>query len=346
MKKIFLKTLISSLLLAAVANGAEDFKPNGYLQLNQTFYGNAGKYKTATSHPSPVFSYNFTEKFNVLLQWDRTWNMYNYNGSENQQNNTLSQPRILLNYDYGTLSNSKIDFSTFFQVQNQSTLDHNNQTYFYLQTAFDFSKYLPKGEYISATQFAIAPSYIYGVSEGSAQGAKGHMNNAMLAFLTNWNLPANFTFTFNAFLFREWYDGYFELPSSIGTYDSANYFMFYAWLQYSKELYKFDDKTSLAFNFTGGYDPYIFSNRKTSFDPYIVGDQMYEWLDPAVTTSESYKNTYILFALPQLELTYNYSEDISISLFAQVKYSNQVWGATEKGWRFQPQGGFTVTYNF
>ena len=343
MKKFFLKTLIGSLLITGAAY-AEEFTPNGSLGFTQTFYGNAGKYKTEASHPSLVLSYNFAKDWNMTLKWDRVWNMYDYNGGENQQNNNYSSPQGTLDYNHGVIGDSKIKWNSSLTVQNQAFFSGTNITSIFAQTSFDFSEYIPKGEYVQATQFAISPMYIYG---WQTKGPSGHVNTGILSLLTNWQLPADFTFTLNAYAFREWYTGSCEVQNQVSMvdYDSANYFMVLAWIGYSKELYKFNEQTSLVFNFTGGYDPYISSNRSANWDPFIVGNQMYEWLGPAVESGNN-KNTYALFALPQLELNYNYSDDLAFSVFAQVKYSNQVWGNTEKDWKLQPQGGFSVTYNF
>ncbi|MGL4452244.1 MAG: FomA family porin-like outer membrane protein, partial [Sarcina sp.] len=309
MKNLFLKTLIGSLLIAG-ASYAEEFTPNGSLGFTQTFYGNAGKYETESSHPSVDLSYNFAKDWNLGVKWDRVWNMYDYDSSaENQQNNNYSSPQATLTYNHGMIENSKIKWTSSLTVQNQAFFTGTNNTYLFAQTAFDFSEYIPKGQYVQATQVAISPMYIYG---WSTKGPSGHVNTGILSLLTNWQLPADFTFTFNAYAFREWYNGSFELENqTTGTnYDSANYFMLLAWLGYSKELYKFNDQTSLTFNFTGGFDPYISSNRSAAWDPFIVGNQMYEWLGPAVDSGNN-KNTYALFALPQLEVTYNYTDDLS-----------------------------------
>ena len=314
MKNLFLKTLIGSLLIAG-ASYAEEFTPNGSLGFTQTFYGNAGKYKTESSHPSAVLNYNFAKDWNIALQWDRVWNMYDYNGGENQQNNNFSGPKATLSYDHGMIENSKIKWTSSLMIENEAEFNGTNQTYVLAQTAFDFSEYIPKGQYVQATQFAISPMYIYG---WSTKGPSGHVNTGILSLLTNWQLPADFTFTFNAYAFREWYNGSFEIGNSNQSYDTANYFMILAWLGYSKELYKFNDQTSLTFNFTGGFDPYISSNRSAAWDPFIVGNQMYEWVGPAVDSGD-YKNTYAVFALPQLEVTYNYTDDLAFSVYAQVK---------------------------
>lgn len=342
MKALFLKALIGSVLIAGISYG-EDFKPNGSLGVTQTFYGNSGKYKTESSHPSAVLNYNFTKAWSLSLQWDRVWNMYNYTNGENEQDNSFSGPKATLSNNYGVLGNTKIKWSSSLMVENEAEFNNSNQTYILAQTAFDFLEYIPKGEYIQATQFAFSPMYVYG---WSTKGASGHVNTGVLSLLTNWQLPANFTFKFNTYLFREWYDGSFEISSSNQSYKTANYFMILAWLEYSKELYKVNEQTSLVFNFAGGFDPYISSNRKAAgWDPFISGNQMYEWLNPTVSSGD-YKSTYALFALPQLEVVYNYSQDLSLSVFAQVKYSNQVWGNTEKDWKLQPQGGIGITYNF
>lgn len=343
MKYTFVNLSLLAFFISNLSYSSE-FQKNGYLEFTQTFYGNAGKYKTKTSHPSVLLNYNISEKLNTQIQWDRTWNMYHYNGGQNQQDNSFSAPKATFNYNYGNIGNSKINWSSSFLIENENEFNHENQTYLLLQQIFDFSSYIPKGDYIKANQFAISPMYLYG---WSTKGSSGHVNSAILSLLTNWQLPANFTFTFNAYFFREWYNGSFEIENQTtnSSYSNANYFMFLAWLQYSKELYKFNKDTSLNFNFTGGFDPYISSNRSANWDPFISGNQMYEWLGPTVDSGNN-KNTYAIFALPQLQITYNYNEDISFSVFAQVKYSNQVWGKIEKDWKLQPQGGVSVKYNF
>lgn len=66
MKALFLKALIGSVLIAGISYG-EDFKPNGSLGVTQTFYGNSGKYKTESSHPSAVLNYNFTKAWSLRV---------------------------------------------------------------------------------------------------------------------------------------------------------------------------------------------------------------------------------------------------------------------------------------
>lgn len=68
----------------------KNFIPNGYVGLTETFYGNAGGYKTATYHPSFIANYNFSPDWSLALQWDRTWNMYHYDGKENSKITVLA----------------------------------------------------------------------------------------------------------------------------------------------------------------------------------------------------------------------------------------------------------------
>ncbi|EKT60980.1 hypothetical protein [Providencia sneebia] len=334
------------LLILPFTVKAEDdeklFIPNGYIGLTQTFYGNAGSYKTATSHPSFIANYNFSPEWSLALQWDRTWNMYHYDGKEKQQDNRFSGPKGTLSYNGGFINSSKVKWSSSIMVENENEFSGSNQTYSLIQTSFDFSEYIPSNGYIKATQFAFSPMYIYGVNSG---GDSGHVNTGIFSLLTNWELPANFSITFNAYAFREWYNGSMMINNGTQSYENANYFMIMAWLNYTNELIKFNESTSLSFNFTGGLDPYIASNKKAAWDPFIAGNQMYEWLSPTIMEG-NYKSTYTLFALPQLTLNYQLNQDVSFSIFAQAKYSNQVWGSTEKDWRIQPQGGVGFKYTF
>lgn len=318
------------------------FSPSGSIGLTQTFYGNAGNYKTATSHPSIMFDYHFLPSWDLVLQWDRTWNLYHYNGGEKQQDNSFSGPKATLNYQGGMVGHSAVKWSSSLMVKNENAFSGSNQTYSVLQTNFDFSDYIPSNDYIKATQFSFSPMYIYGVN---SDGASGHVNTGVLGLLTNWELPSNFSITLDVYAFRDWYNGSMLIGDGEQSYENANYFMVMAWLNYTNTIAKFNENTSLIFNFTGGFDPYITSNKKAAWDPFLSGNQMFEWLSPTVMNG-NYSSTYTLFALPQFTLNYQYTPAFTFSFFVQAKYSNQVWGSTEKDWRLQPQGGIGVTYAF
>lgn len=321
---------------------SEEFVSSGSIGLTQTFYGNAGSYKTSTSHPSLLFNYNVHPELSLSLQWDRTWNMYHYDGAENQQNNRFSGPKGTLIYNPGVINGSKVKWKSSLMVENEDYFNGVNQTYGLMQTAFDFSDYIPKSSIIKATNFSFSPMYIYGWNN---QGSSGHVNTGVLSLLTNWGLPENFSITLNAYAFREWYDGDMVIKNEYQSYKNANYYMFLAWLNYSNSLYQLNDNATILFNFTGGLDPYIISNKKASWSPFIVGNQMSEWLSPTVMNGD-YKKTYTLFALPQVILNYKYSKELNLSIFYQVKYSNQVWGGAEKDWELQSQGGIGINYAF
>jgi hypothetical protein len=337
---ILLSLFVYGQSFAKEGNG--DFKPNGTLGFSQTVYGNAGGYQTEISHPSLWLNYNFSPTWNLDLQWDRTWGLYDYTGAPNQQYGYFSQPNGTITYDYGKLGDSKINWSSSLMFENQDNMLGLSTNHIYAQTAFDFSQYLPKTDLIKASQFAVSPQYVY---SWNSTGPGGQANTTGLALLTEWELPANFSLTVNAYTFKEWYTGAFQISGADQTYSNAQYFVALAWLKYNKTLLKFDENTSLGFNFIGGLDPYMSSNRNASWEPFIASNAQYEWLGPTVQ-SGNYSNTYILFALPQLMLSYKIDEKVTLDLFFQVKYSNQVWGASEGGFSFMPQGGVSVTYNF
>lgn len=342
MKTIIRAIFGISLLNPGLALAEEDFKPSGSFNFTQTFYGNAGGYKTATARPNPSLSYNFAPKWSIDLNWDRTWGMFDYTDKNDQQYEYLSEPSATLTYSYGKLGESKVDWTSSLMIENQSTMNDIDNNYIYAQTTFDFAEYLPKSDFLQATQFALAPQYVYG---WNSKGGAGHVNTAGLALLTNWTLPANFSFTFNSYAFKDWYNGSFAISGENETYTNATYFVALAWLQYEKTLRKFNENTSLDFNFIGGLDPYMASNRNASWEPFLASNSMYEWLGPTVQ-SGNYRSTYNFFVLPGLTLNYQLNDKVSFNVFAQLKYSNQIWGDKERSWRFQPQGGFGLTYNF
>ena len=321
---------------------AEDFVRNGSINFTQTFYGNAGSYKTATSHPSLSINYNLTPKWNVLFEWDRTWNMYNYTGAPNQQDNSYSAPELTLTNTYGALGHSKVNWSTTLSAKYEDDYDNIDQAFIMAQTSFDFSSYIPKKKYLNITQLALVPMYYYG---WNSTGPSGHTNSAVLSLQTNTQFTADLSWMFNAYGIRSWNRGNSFLTNSDDKSETANYFMIISYLNYGKKIYNFNDKASLDFNFVTGFDPWVSSNKQTTVEPFLVGEEMYEWLSPTVFNG-TYHNTFTFFVLPQIKLNYTVSKNSSFNFFVQTKYSNQVWGNSEKGWTFQPQGGFGITHNF
>ncbi|WOE30569.1 MULTISPECIES: hypothetical protein [unclassified Acinetobacter] len=321
---------------------ATDFAPNGSISFTQTFYGDAGPYKTRTSHPEIMLSYNFSPQWNVQFEWDRTWNMFEYTGAENEQNNSYSAPKLTLSNNYGKLGNSKVNWSSSLLAKYANDFDGTSQTFILAETGFDFSEYLPKKKYLDITQFAITPMYYYA---WNSSGPSGHSNTAVMSLLTESQITDHLSFTFNAYGFRSWNQGNSFVTNPDDSKETSNYFMIISYLNYAKEIHKFNDHTSLDFNFISGFDPWISSNKRTTVTPFLISNEMYEWLSPTVFEG-SYKQTFTFFSLPQLQLNYELSKDLSLNFFVQAKYSNQVWGDKEKGWKFQPQGGFSVTHNF
>lgn len=331
------------LMVLAVNNVyAEDFEANGSVQFTQTFYGNSGPYKTATGHPNFIVNYNFSPKWSAEFEWNRTWNMYDYDGGGKQQDNSYSSPELTVSYNYGVLGASDIKWNSSLTLQNENSFDDTNQTYVLAQTAFDLSDKIPKSKYLEATQFSISPMYIYG---WNTQGPSSHSNTGVLSLLTNFDITPNLSWTFNAYALRSWSRGETFSATENGSSDTMNYFMVISYLNYSHDLYKFNEKVSLDFNFTGGFDPWISSNKRTTVEPFLVSNQMYEWLGPTVMNG-SYKNTFAFFALPQLNISYDYDKSLSFNFFVQAKFANQVWGDSEKGWELQPQAGFGLVHNF
>lgn len=316
------------------------FVPNGTLQFTQTFYGNSGKYKTATAHPSISLDYNFVPKWSVSLEWDRLMNMYSggYTGGEYQANNNFSSPQGELTYSHGKLWDTNILWTTNVGARQYNYFkESGNQVYTWINMEFDFHKYMPAW----VTQFAIMPMYNYGFYPNDTPG---HMNHASINLLTQYQLPAGWSLQLDAFFIKEFYNGDYK----VNGHNEVDYFSFYAWLEYSKELYKFSENTTLEFNFAGGFDPYTVSNKRGNgwLPPFWLLSNSYEWLSPTAISDENYNSIWTVFALPQLQVTYNYSKSLSMNAFVQVKYSNQVWGGDQKDWKLQPQGGIGFSYSF
>lgn len=324
------------------------FEPSGTFGFTQTFYGNSGDYKTATSHPSFTFDLNFAPKWSISLEWDRLMNIYDggWNSSrpDNYANNNYSSPQGQLTYSHGKLWDTDIIWTANAGARqyNYFTPTENN-VYLWANMTFDFYKYFPKYEWLTVSQFALMPMYNYAFFPNSTPG---HMNHMSLNLLTQYQLPAGWSLQLDAFFMKEFYTGDYRVGGDSA--EELNYFSFYAWLEYSKQIYKFNDKANLTFNFAGGFDPYTISNKSNSgwLPPFWLLSNSYEWLSPTATGNGNYDSIWTIFMLPQLMVNYQYSENLSMNLFAQVKYSNQVWGGESSDWELQPQGGFGFSYSF
>jgi hypothetical protein len=337
------KILLISCLLGFISHvSAEEFTKTGSINFNQTFYGNSGKYKTTTSHPALTIDYNFSPQWNIQLEWNRTWNMYHYTGEVTQQDNSYGAPELNITNTYGKIGSSNVEWSSNFLAKYENDYNNTSQTFLMAQTSFDFSNYIPQKKYFNITQFAISPIYYYG---WNTSGASGHTNTAVLSLLTNIEFSSNLSFIFNAYGLRSWNQGSSFLTNPNNKSETTNYFMVISYLNYAKEIYKFNDKTSVNFNFVTGLDPWISSNKQTTVEPFLVGEEMYEWLSPTEFNG-TYHNTFTFFAMPQIEFNYQLSQKSFLNFFIQTKYSNQIWGENEKAWKFQPQGGFGITHNF
>lgn len=335
--------LLIPILAAAAGVQAEPFSPNGSASVTQTYYGNAGDYETEGAHTNVDLQYNFTPAISLELEWDRVWNLYTYTGADNEYDNSYSNPQATLLFNQSSLFGSKASGVSSLNIQNHNLFDGTKTSYVLLQQTIAFADYFDQSGPVSVSELSIQPTYVHG---RNTEGPSGSFDTAAVALLSTIQLPANFSITLNGYLFRDWYDGDYVISGDGNeNYKSANYFMLMAWLQYSSTLHKFSDKSSLDFNFTGGLDPYIASNRRASWSPFMIGDEIYEWNEPTQMNG-TYKDTYVLFALPEVTYTYNVNKDVSLNVFAGVKYSNQVWGDQEKDWEWQPQAGVGLSYNF
>ena len=237
--------------------------PASSFNLTQTWYGDAGAYQTRTAHVSAAFTTALSSRWSLGLNWDRNWNLYTNTGAPNQQNNTLVQPAFNLTYQGGAVAGSRVQWSAMGRYENENALAGSNQNYGQLQINPDFAAAVPQTSWLKATQLAVAPLYVRG---WSGAGPSGSQDTLGVALLSQWTLPAGWSVTLNAYAFREWYRGAFRLAGQGQgqTYDTANYAMVLAWLQYTRELHRFRADSVVSFQFVGGLDPYIVSNRKAS----------------------------------------------------------------------------------
>lgn len=322
------------------------FTPYGEVGTIFTIYGNSGKYKTATAHPMLYLDYTFTPQWSLFFEWNRLMNIYSgeYEKDSNKANHNFSVPKGYFEYIHKNFFDTKAIWRTQIGARQTNFFKDSDDKYWtWISSSLDFYKYFPKSENFEVLQFAIQPLYYYGSFVKS--NPNGHMNHVALNLLTQFKIYEDFKFQFNGYLSKEWYNGDFKIDKK----EEMNYFAIVSWLEYSKNIYQFNKRTNLQFNFATGFDPYIFtsSSEKNWKPTFWIINHGYGWLWPTKLDSDkSYSNMFNAFVLPQLKIIYNHSEDLTMDLFVQVKYSNQVWGSSQKDWKLQPQGGVGITYRF
>lgn len=326
------------------------FTPNGTLNSYVQYYGKAGEYKTQGVQIFPInLNYNFTEKFSMTAQWYRFMNAYNYNPNDPKANNNdYSHIYLQANYAHGNLGNSKVSWTDtlVFRTDNYFS-ETGDKGWVWYKPTIDFSGYFPSHGNFKVTQFALSPGVMYGYD---MHGSNDNVKSAFIGLFTSYQLPAGFSIQLNIFGWKDWYKGnMFEVAGPNNrSYKSNWYWAVLAYINYTNEIYRSkDNNLSFTFNIQGGLDPFIGAS-KTSFFwlPMWTVNYTNEFIGPTSQTNEAYRNTYSLYVLPQFMLNYNITKKAQLYTFIQVKFSNQVYGAVEKDYKFMPQAGLGINYSF
>ncbi len=322
------------------------FVPSGEINSYIQYFGNLGKYKTKSVQFAPLnLSYRLTEKLSFQLEVYRMINAFNYNANDlNNENDNYFHGNLNIAYNHGYIGDTKIKWEDNLYLRGDNYFDSSeNKAWFWYNPLFDFVDYFPKGDYINVTQFAFGPGLMYGANLDNSSGQ--NLKSAMIGLFSQYSLPYGFTFQLDVLGYKEWYkDSNFE----VNGYDELWNLNIFAFLYYTKELHKFNEKISLTFNFQGGFDPLMATNKgASSYYPSMWSiNNSNEMISPVRGTSDSWKSTYSLYATPQLELAYNHTKDLQFYIFVQAKLNNGVYGSNEKNYRIMPQGGIGVNYSF
>ena len=337
-----------------------EWRPSGYVRLQQEYYGRTEGQKITTTEKSSAWNENneymrTQAEAKVALTPNSTMDFRTrlYQGThvrDKYAKNKSDQFRARYFYDHGTLGDSKVDMLSRLKYQKDGS-GRGKQTVEYV-LEFDFAKYMFNNDYVKTTKFAVGPMVARTWSDSMDKGITPERKVA--------GVEGHYGYVNSVGLYFDWAT---ELPFGFGTELEIDS------LAYSKgnvrgtlvdaeirdgEPYKkaeksrvtlpvkflithdynlwADDAFSLDWHAEGGYDTYNFSNRK-SFDHDKTG-----------VSSKS----YTLKFEPNVTLTYKANNFVSLYGTLGAEYSN--WIKTNQkdasNWRWQPYAKVGVQTTF
>lgn len=319
----------------------EGFKPNGYVDLQYRYYGEAEELNAKNNGVANNYGrtqllgkINMTEK-QALEYRVRSFNDWNSISNKKNEGKDGTQTRLRYYYDHGNLGDSKVDFTS--RIEYKKDTD-DMQTLGY-QARFNVADYLFDNDYIKTTSFTFAPKYKYKWASNSSD----YENILGLDLFTMNQLPLGFSFEFNLYGDQHFY-GERKATGATDTVKNNTSLTMEAYLYNTTNLYTNDD-IAVDLYFEGGYDPYKWNSEKIQRN---LKSEVKDMDNLKASDYNYYHNSYELYAYPQLITTYKVTPNLNIYTSLGAEYRNWAYTSEKsaKDWRWQPTAvvGFRTTF--
>ena len=317
----------------------EGFKPNGYVDLQYRYYGEAeelnyknDKVNNNYGRTQLLGKINMTEKQSLEYRV-RSYNDWNSATNKDNRGEKGTQTRLRYFYDHGNLGDSKVDLISRLEYK-KDTDDVQSLEY---QARFNIADYLFNNDFIKTTSFTFAPKYKYKWSSNT----DNYENILGLDLFTMNQLPLGFSFEFNLYGDQHFY-GERKATGVTDTVKNNTSLTMEAYLYNTTNLYANDD-VSVDFYFEGGFDPYKWNSEKIQRTLKVGATDK---IDTA--NYNYYHNSYQVYAYPQLIANYKITPNLNVYTSLGAEYRNWAYTSEKsaKDWRWQPTAvvGFRTTF--
>ena len=317
----------------------EGFKPNGYVDLQYRYYGEAeelnyknDKVNNNYGRTQLLGKINMTEKQSLEYRV-RSYNDWNSATNKDNRGEKGTQTRLRYFYDHGNLGDSKVDLISRLEYK-KDTDDVQSLEY---QARFNIADYLFNNDFIKTTSFTFAPKYKYKWSSNT----DNYENILGLDLFTMNQLPLGFSFEFNLYGDQHFY-GERKATGVTDTVKNNTSLTMEAYLYNTTNLYANDD-VSVDFYFEGGFDPYKWNSEKIQRTLKVGATDK---IDAA--NYNYYHNSYQVYAYPQLIANYKITPNLNVYTSLGAEYRNWAYTSEKsaKDWRWQPTAvvGFRTTF--
>ena len=317
----------------------EGFKPNGYVDLQYRYYGEAEELNYKNNDVNNNYGrtqllgkINMTEKQSLEYRV-RSYNDWNSATNKDNRGEKGTQTRLRYFYDHGNLGDSKVNLISRLEYKK----DTDNVQSLEYQARFNIADYLFNNDFIKTTSFTFAPKYKYKWSSNT----DNYENILGLDLFTMNQLPLGFSFEFNLYGDQHFY-GERKATGVTDTVKNNTSLTMEAYLYNTTNLYANDD-VSVDFYFEGGFDPYKWNSEKIQRTLKVGAPDK---IDAA--NYNYYHNSYQVYAYPQLIANYKITPNLNVYTSLGAEYRNWAYTSEKsaKDWRWQPTAvvGFRTTF--
>ena len=318
---VYIEPVVESVIIE------EAFRPTGFIGVEYKGYGNTeghGDENPSTntwnrgnnnySRLQTSFGVQATENFKLEGRI-RDYNNLERNDSTRINNKKGTDTRLRAYYKHSDLYTSRIEYRDY--ISDAEKFEYQ----------FRITPYRNNGGLIDA--ITIAPKYSYtrynnGTDYKNTVGADLYMTG---------NLPLGFTWENNVYLDYDMYSKDYIMTGvnneGKAKHDNKEFVTTWEFYLYNSVPLYVAESHNLAFNFEGGYDPYIFRQ----YDRYAFDKETATY-----SKTDAANNTYSLYTAMDVSFTYFITPAVTLRTGAGAEYRN--WDIIDqdkaKDWRWQP----------